>query len=472
MATTAFAAIPRETRDDQQDTSFAPRPTPLPALFALLRCVLRGDGDLLSLLPKAAYSAEIGPLGYSRRSTIVVNRPDLAREVLADPQGLLPKSDLMVNALAPLIGDSIFVSSGSTWKRQRAMIDPALTMMRITRAFPAMQAAAEAAEATLAARASDGQPFSLDLAMSHVTADVICRTVFSTGLETRVAHEVFDAFIAFERSVAQVEIRRLIFDRAWKPVPQKDHVLAACRLIRGHLGTLVDTHLAGGAAAFDDIAAAIAAARDDTGQAFTREELVDQLGVLFLAGHETSASALTWAFYLLATRPAMVARLRAEVEAVAGDGPILFEHTRQLPFVRNVFRETLRLYPPITFLPRVANEAMRIGGRAVKKGALVIVAPWLMHRHRRYWRDPDAFDPDRFLSARESEMTPGAYIPFGVGPRVCAGAGFAQVEAVLLIARLFRRFDFHVESPETVRPAARLTTRPARQVIVRASARR
>ncbi|MFY7780225.1 MAG: hypothetical protein ACOVQI_03775, partial [Tagaea sp.] len=164
MATTAFAAIPRETRDDQQDTSFAPRPTPLPALFALLRCVLRGDGDLLSLLPKAAYSAEIGPLGYSRRSTIVVNRPDLAREVLADPQGLLPKSDLMVNALAPLIGDSIFVSSGSTWKRQRAMIDPALTMMRITRAFPAMQAAAEAAEATLAARASDGQPFSLDLA--------------------------------------------------------------------------------------------------------------------------------------------------------------------------------------------------------------------------------------------------------------------------------------------------------------------
>lgn len=472
MATTAFVATARETRDDPLEKPVAPRPTPLPALLALLRCVLRGDGDLLSLLPKAAYSAEIGPLGYSRRSTIVVNRPDLVREVLADPQGLLPKSDLMVNALAPLIGDSIFVSSGDTWRRQRAMIDPALTMMRINRAFPAMEAAAEAAEATLAARARDGQPFSLDLAMSHVTADVICRTVFSTGLESRVAHEVFDAFIAFERSVAQVEIRRLIFDRAWKPVPQKTHVLAACRLIRSHLGALVDTHLGEGAAEFDDIAAAIAAARDDGGKAFTREELVDQLGVLFLAGHETSASALTWAFYLLATRPAVVARLRAEVDAVAGDGPIRFEHTRQLPFVRNVFRETLRLYPPITFLPRVANETMRIGGRSVKKGALVIVAPWLLHRHRRYWRDPDVFDPDRFQPARESEITPGAYIPFGVGPRVCAGAGFAQVEAVLLIARLFRRFDFHVEAPETVRPAARLTTRPAKQVICRASARR
>jgi cytochrome P450 len=454
------------------EMAFAPRPTPLPSLLALMRCVLRGDGDLLSLLPKAAYSVDIGPLGYSRRSTIVVNRPDLAREVLADPGGILPKSDLMVNALAPLIGDSIFVSSGATWRRQRSMIDPALTMMRISRAFPAIEAAVAAAEETLVERARDGAAFSLDLAMSHATADVICRTVFSTGLDTRMAHEVFDAFVAFERSVAQVEIRRLIFDRAWRPVRQKDSVLEACRLIRGHLGKLVDTHLGQDGARFDDIAAAIAAARDDVGKAFTREELIDQLGVLFLAGHETSASALTWAFYLLATRPAMVARLRAEVAAVAGDGPIGFEHTRQLVFVRNVFRETLRLYPPITFLPRVANEATRIGGRRVRKGALVIVAPWLLHRHRRYWREPDVFDPDRFLPGREGELTPGAYIPFGVGPRVCAGAAFAQVEAVLLIARLFRRFDFRVESPETVRPAARLTTRPARQVFCRVGVRR
>ena len=453
------------------ETAFAPRPTPLPALLALMRCVLRGDGDLLSLLPKSAYSVEIGPLGYSRRSTIVVNRPDLARDVLADPGGILPKSDLMVNALAPLIGDSIFVSSGSTWRRQRAMIDPALTMMRINRAFPAITAAVSAAEETLAARARDGEAFSLDLAMSHATADVICRTVFSTGLDTGMAHEVFDAFVAFERSVAQVEIRRLIFDRAWRPVRQKESVLEACRLIRRHLGTLLDTHLGADGTAFDDIARAIAEARDADGACFTREELVDQLGVLFLAGHETSASALTWAFYLLATRPAMVARLRAEVAAVAGDGPIGFEHVRQLTFVRNVFRETLRLYPPITFLPRVANEATRIGGRRIRKGALVIVAPWLLHRHRRYWRDPDMFDPDRFSPGRESEITPGAYIPFGVGPRVCAGAAFAQVEAVLLIAQLFRRFDFRVEAPETVRPAARLTTRPAQQVMCRVGAR-
>lgn len=448
-----------------------PRPTSLGAVTALLRVALRGDGDLLSLLPASAYRCDVGPLGYSRRSILIVNRPDEVRRVLSDPEGIFPKSDLMVDALAPLIGDSIFVSSGDVWQRQRRMIDPAFTMMRVNRAFPAMQEGAEACETMLAERAGDGAAFSLDLTMSHLTADIICRTVFSTGLETGAAHDVFDAFTAFEHSVAQVEIRRLIMDPAWTPVPQKDFVLGACQRIRGHLGDLLDTHVGPNGEHFDDIAAAVIAARDDfTRTAFTREELIDQLGVLFLAGHETSASALTWAFYLLAMQPELVARVRQEIREVAGeDGPIGFEETKHLLTIRNVFRETLRLYPPITFLPRVATEATMIGGRRVKRGALVMVAPWVLHRHRRFWKDPDVFDPDRFLPARESELTPGAYIPFGQGPRVCAGAAFALTEAVLLIARLFRRFDFRIEQAGAVRPAARLTTRPAKQIMVRVS---
>lgn len=446
-----------------------PRPNSLGAITALLRVALRGDGDLLSLLPASAYRCDVGPLGYSRRSILIVNRPDEVRRVLSDPEGIFPKSDLMVDALAPLIGDSIFVSSGETWQRQRRMIDPAFTMMRVNRAFPAMQKGAEACEDLLAARAVDGAAFSLDLTMSHLTADIICRTVFSTGLETGAAHDVFDAFTVFEHSVAQVEIRRLIMDPAWTPVPQKDFVLEACRRIRGHLGDLLDTHLGSKAEHFDDIAAAVIAARDDfTRTAFTREELIDQLGVLFLAGHETSASALTWAFYLLAMQPQLVARVRREIREVAGeDGPIGFEETKHLPTIRNVFRETLRLYPPITFLPRVATEATTIAGRKVKRGALVMVAPWVLHRHKRYWQNPDGFDPDRFLPTREGELTAGAYIPFGQGPRVCAGAAFALTEAVLLIARLFRRFDFQIEQASAVRPAARLTTRPAKQIMVR-----
>jgi cytochrome P450 len=444
-----------------------PYTPPWPAVPSLLRALLRGDGDLLSLLPSEAYRMKIGPLGYSRRSIVVVNEPSLVRHVLADPEGIFPKSDLMVHALEPLIGDSIFVSSGATWKRQRAAIDPALSMMRVNRAFPAMEAGCEHAEAAYDRAARDGAAFSLDLAMSHLTADIICRTVFTTTLATRTAHDVFDAFTEFERRVAQVEIRRLIWDRAWTKAPQKAEVLEACRVIRGHLGELLDTHLASGAS-FDDIASAVIEARDDLGgRAFTREELIDQLGVLFLAGHETSASALTWCFALLATQPALVARLRAEVEEVTEGGPIGFQHIKRLTLTRNIFRETLRLYPPITFLPRVANEATALDGYRLKRGALVMVAPWILHRHRLYWRDPNRFDPDRFLPEREGEIVQGAYIPFGIGPRICAGAAFATIEAVLLIARLFRRYDWRLDAPERIRPAARLTTRPVEQVMCR-----
>ncbi|MBU8540536.1 cytochrome P450 [Roseomonas tokyonensis] len=443
-----------------------PHPRPRSPVVALFRALLEGEGDLLGLLPSEAYTMPIGPLGYSRRSIVVVNEPKLVRQVLVDAEGIFPKSDLMVNALEPLIGDSIFVSSGATWKRQRQMMDPALTLMRVNRAFSSMEAGIDAAEETLDRSVASGEDFSLDLAMSHLTADIICRSVFSTSLQSRVAHEVFDAFTFFERSVAQVEIRRLIMDRAWTRIPQTRAVLDSCALIRRSLGELLDSHLEAGHS-FDDIASAVVAAHDVEGKAFTREELIDQLGVLFLAGHETSASALTWVFFLLASRPDFVARLRAEVASVCGDGPISFEHTKRLVFTRNIFRETLRLYPPITFLPRVANEATRIGDYRVKRGALIMVAPWLLHRHRRYWTNPNAFDPDRFLPEREAEMTPGAYIPFGIGPRICAGAAFATVEAVLLIARLFRRFDFHLAAPQSVRPAARLTTRPARQIRMR-----
>lgn len=445
-----------------------PRTRPLLALFGLARTAWRGDGDLLSLMPAKAYTMRIGTLGYSRRTILLVNDPALVRDVVTDPLDIFPKSDLMVGALAPLVGDSIFVTSGDAWRRQRAMIDPAFTHMRINRAFASMQSAIDDYEQRLDLLAVSGEPFSLDLAMSHLTADIICRTVFSTSLHSDTAREVFDAFTLFERSVAQVKLRRLIFDPAWAAVPQQDDVLAACERIRHHLGELLDRHVAAGPDAYNDIAAAVIGARDAaSGTGFTRKELIDQLGVFFLAGHETTASALTWSFFIASQQPEVPRRAREEVSALVGDGQIEFEHTRRLTYLRNVFKETLRLYPPITFLPRVAAQDCRIGKRRVRRGALVMIAPWTLHRHRDFWREPHAFDPDRFLPEREREMTPGVYMPFGQGPRVCVGKGFAEVESALILARLLRRYDFEVIAPGNVRPVARLTTRPAEQIMCR-----
>lgn len=443
-----------------------PFPSRLPPVAALARTVWRGDGDLLSLLPDEAYTMKAGSLGYSRRSIKLVNDAALVREVMMDEEEIFPKSDLMVGALEPLIGDSIFVSDGPKWRRQRAMIDPAFTMMRLSVAYRSMREAVDDYVARLDRTASAGEPFSLDLAMSHLTADIICRTVFSVSLQSNIAKDVFEDFALFERNVGQVKIARLIMDPAWTKIRQAEDVLEACARIRRHLGSLVDTHLEDESGAFNDIASNVIAARDkDTGEPFSREELIDQLGVFFMAGHETTASALIWTFYILAMRSDIRERVREEVDRVVGDGEITFEATKQLALTRSVFREVLRLYPPITFMPRVALRSGTLGTMRFRKGALIMIAPWIVQRHAEYWVEPDSFDPDRFLPHREKDVLPGTYIPFGLGPHTCVGAGFALAESALIIASIVRRFDMNVSDGDKVFPAARLTTRPREQVI-------
>lgn len=448
-----------------------PRPRSLGPLFALLRAAFSGDSNLIGLLPKEAYTMKIGNLGYSRRSIVIINDADEVRKILTDPTDIYPKNDLMVGALAPLVGESIFVSSGDQWRKQRAMVAPAFNHMKLSLAFDAMQAAVDNYEQVIDGHINKDESFSLDLAMSHLTADIICRTVFSTPLQSDIAREVFDAFTIFEKSVAHVEIKRLIMEPAWSEIPQHDYVLDACDRIRTHLGKLVDGHLQEDAK-FDDIATAIINARDkETGKPFTRKELIDQLGVFFLAGHETTASALTWGFYVLATRPDIIAGIRAEVERVTEGEPLGFAHIRNLHFTTSIFKESMRLYPPITFIPRVAAENTKIGNRKIKKGAMVMIAPWVIHRHHDYWENPDSFDATRFMPHRDKEINPNTYMPFGLGPRVCVGANFATIEATLILARLAMRYDFSVEPGQTVTPVARLTTRPKEQVQIRAKLR-
>jgi len=434
---------------------------------ALLGAALRFERDLLSLLPAEAYRAEVAPLGYSRRSILIVNDPAELGPILANSSGLYPKNDLMVGALEDLVGHSLFVSDGAAWVRQRRMIEPAFSHMRIDASFGAMAAAVDACEARLDAAAAAGTPVSLDAVMGQLTADIICRTIFSRSLDDSIAREVFDSFATFERSVANVELGRLLLGRPFAKVPQPKAVLDSCSRIRSHLGRMLDERIGAGAGE-DDIAGAVLAARDpETGKPFGREELIDQLGVFFLAGHETTASVLTWAFFIISQQPLTLARLRDEIEGVAGDGPIGLDQTKRLAFVRAVFREVLRLYPPITFIPRVAAGAVTIAGRRVKRGAMIMVSPWTIHRNGAHWRDADRFDADRFVAQADGGARPGSYIPFGLGPRVCVGAAFAMIESALILARLSRRYDIEPIDPGAVRPVARLTTRPAREIMCR-----
>jgi len=450
-----------------------PAPRQIGPVRSLLRVIAQGEGDLLSLIPDLAYREMLLPLGPTRRGILYLNDPAIVAQVLADAEGIFPKNDLMVDAVAPLIGDAMFVSSGATWRQQRRMIEPAFSHMRLNRAFGQMVAAVDQHEQWLDAHVASGASYSLDAAMGHLTADVITRTIFSTPLHVGAARDVFDAFTIFERQVASVNVKALILDKPWSHTKQPPQVLEACRRIRAHLGTMIGPRLEPGAAILDDIAgAAIAAVDPETGKSFTREELIDELGVFFLAGHETSASVLTWVFFLLSQRPDVVARIRAEVDGTCGDGPVTIEHAKRFQYIRMVFKETMRLYPPITFLPRVALRDTVLGPRKVKRGTMLMIAPWTIHRHQKLWKDPEIFDPDRFSPEREAELTPGAFLPFGSGPRVCVGAAFATLEAALVMARLARRYDFTALDPAIVRPVARLTTRPRHEVMVRVTARR
>lgn len=442
-----------------------PAPEPLSAIASLLRVIARGEKNLLSLLPAEAYTVKVGQLGWSRRGIVLVNDPSLVMEVLKDPKQVFPKNDLMVNALEGLVGRSMFVSNGELWKRQRRMIDPAFSHMRIDRSYPSMYEATEDHIKDLKKAAAKREVLSLDKVMSRLTADIVCRAIFSTSLDQGVARSVFEDFLIFERSCASVDLRRLILGRPWSSIPQPPEVAAACARIRSHIGVMLDERQARLHSGPDDIAQALLIARDpETGEGFSREELIDQLGVFFLAGHETTASALTWAFYILSQYPQAVQRMRDEYHSEVGEEKLTLDKAKRLSYTRNVFRESMRLYPPITFIPRVALCDTKIGDYAVKRGNMIMIAPWSLHRHADLWSAPHYFDPDRFVNEEDKAHAVGAYIPFGLGPRVCVGAAFATLEATLILARLIHTFEFKVLAPESVRPAARLTTRPEKEI--------
>jgi cytochrome P450 len=187
--------------------------------------------------------------------------------------------------------------------------------------------------------------------------------------------------------------------------------------------------------------------------------LSEQVAMLFLGGHETSASALAWNFFLIAKDQSAQQRMHAETVKVLGERPPTYADIRKLRFTRNVFAETLRLYPPIAFLPRDAACPMQMRDKNIPKGAVVHVSPWLMQRHRRYWQRPDEFDPDRFDRAESEESLRACYFPFSKGPRVCIGASFAQQEAILVLANLVRRYRFDGIPGVEPKPIGRLTIR-------------
>ncbi len=374
-----------------------PKPPSRPENVSLRQYLKLFRADILSAQPARLYRAWMAEFRTPFFRSYLCNDPQLVDLVLKKRPDDFPKSNRIREGLAPLLGNSVFLTNGETWKRQRRIIDPAFEGGRLRDTFPAMWAAGQACVARLRAQA-DGTPIEIEAETSHAAADVIFRTLFSIPIEHQVAGAVFSEFRAHQRAQPLLNLAALLPMPKWLPRFHSKNTKRTAAKIRALITQLTEARAAAIAAghAPDDLATKIMTTPDpETGAIFDTDEMVDQVAIFFLAGHETSASALAWALYLMATHPEWQARAAAEAEANLSDETQTFSTLNKLKLTRAIFRETLRLYPPVPMMVREATCPEEFRERKVKAGAQVVISPWHLHRHERLWDAPDAFDPDQ-----------------------------------------------------------------------------
>ena len=462
-----------------------PKPASMPPNPSLLKRLSRGLKSSLALVQEAAFG--LGGVGRhpiprapagSRTWLYTVREPELIREVLAGRAGDFPKSRLMRSMLSDLIGDSVFVANGETWRWRRAIVDQALEQARVRDVMEQMRAAADALADRIEAQlgAAGEAVVRVDIEATHFAADVIFRTLFSEPIADEDAARIVRAFERYQGVAyahGMLRLARLPVDLFPGALKRRRSARAIRAVLEKPLRRRLDALAAGGEAPSSDILASLIACADpETGRRFGPDELLDEVAMLFLAGHETSASALGWALYLLAVAPAAQDQVHAEARAVLGERPAAFADMKALAFTRNVFREALRLYPPVAQIARDSTAREHMCGHDVAPGAVVFCPPWILHRQPRFWTDPDAFVPDRFETEPGREAARQAYFPFSLGPRVCPGAAFALQEATLALAMLTRRFAFAPVEGREPEPVGRLTLRSGNGVALEIRRRR
>lgn len=448
-------------------TGLPPKPAARPDRVSPWRYIRLFRQDILSAQPARLYRAWMAEYRTPFFRSYLVNQPDLIDTLLKARPMDFPKSDRVGEGLRPLLGNSVFLTNGETWLKQRRIIDPAFEGGRLKDTLPAMWAAGLAAVARL-----PGGEVEIEAEMSHAAADVIFRTLFSVPIDDDVANEVFHAFRAYQRTQPILNAGAFLPLPRWMPRGHRARTRATARRIRELITRMTAARMAEirAGTAPDDLATKIMTTADpETGETFTTVEMVDQVAIFFLAGHETSASALSWALYLLATHPDWQDRVAEEAVGLP-EAPD-FAALSKLRITRDVFREALRLYPPVPMMVRETTRPETFRNRALRIGSQVVLSPWHLHRHTRLWEAPDAFDPGRWQSEAGKASARQAYMPFSAGPRVCTGAGFAMAEGTVLLALMMRVFKFDPVEGQVPVPVAHLTVRAEDGIRLRVSRR-
>ncbi|MFE0703382.1 cytochrome P450 [Streptomyces sp. NPDC058872] len=405
---------------------------------------------------------------FGRGPALFIAHPDAIGELLTEVERTFDQPDLGI-AFRTLLGNGTVVAKGADWRRKRSLVQPSVRPKQVRSYASTM---AECAVA-LADRWTDGQHVDIKKEMAALTQLIAVRTIF--GVDTAADAES----IGRAMDVAQKEIGAefsgigaLLPD--WVPTPGRARIKRATAVIDAEVSRVVSRHR-GGDTERPDLLSRLLTARDETGASLSDREIRDETVTLYIGGHETTSSTLVWAWYLLSQNPRVREALTAELDRVLADHEPGYDDYAELTYAQAVIKETLRLYPTIWLLTGIAKEGATLGGTPVPAGTRVWSSQWATHRDPRWYGDPEAFRPERWLPGEDGEpaerIPEYAWYPFGGGPRVCLGTRFALVEAVLVLAVLARRYDLDVTTGG-IRPVPSLTLQPDRDVLATVRARK
>ncbi len=409
--------------------------------------------NLLEILPELAVKQPMVSGKTGVRWHMVMD-PTALRRILLEKVEEYPKSVVTKNLLRPAIGESLFVAEGAHWRWQRRAAAPAFSARNIGALAPVMTAAAEAS----ADRIATAGPRAVNVydEMVRATFEVISDVTLSgeRHFDRAAMHRAIDNYI-------DVAGRVSLFDIAGMPgwVPRPGRVFSGNAVKK--MKSVADEAIGQRRQAKqppDLLDLLIAGTDPETQRQMRGPEIRDNLLTFIVAGHETTALTLSWALYLLSFAPEQQERAAEEARSQLGDRAATADDVASMPFIRAVVDEALRLYPPAGIISRTAQQADTLCGREVRPGDTVMVPIYALHRNRLLWDNPDAFDPDRFMGGAPVDRY--AYLPFGDGPRICIGAGFALQEAVIILATLLARFRFEAVAGKTPKPVLIITTRP------------
>jgi len=392
----------------------------------------------------------------------VVSDPAVIRHILVDNAANYRKDDLQLRILAPGLGRGLVTAEGEEWRLQRRTIAPLFTPRHVSGFFPAMVEAAERLVRRWQRR-PEGRVVDASLEMTRVTLDVLERTIFTHGVP-KDPDALGRAITRYFNSLGRVDPLDIFGFPDWVPRIGRLRAKPAIRFFEETVNELIDARKAliarGETAPRDLLTLLLEAADPETGKGLSDLSVRTNIVTFIGAGHETTANALSWSLYLLSQDERARALVEREVDEVLGEGPLEPHHLEKLVYTRAVIDEAIRLYPPAPYMSRTAIDDDRIGELEIPAGSMVAISPYVLHRHRRLWDDPDAFIPERFLPENRGRIDRFAYLPFGAGPRVCIGASFSLQEAVIVLAIIARSTRLDLVEGHEVTPVQRITLRP------------